>query len=89
MVVDTDAYLRSALFEEESFRPEQHCHRPIVIRDLTKRLGHILQKFEVHVSHEGDDVVDRDVVLIWGDDKRIITGADILGRLLSGITKQS
>lgn len=88
MVVDTDAYLRSALLEEESFQPEQHCHRPIVIRDLTKRLGHIIQQFEVQVSHEGDDVVDRDVVLIWGDDKRIITGADILGRLLSGITKE-
>lgn len=88
MVVDTDAYLRSALLEEASFKPAQHCHRPIVIRDLTKRLGHILQKFEVHVSHDGDDVVDRDVVLIWGDDKRIITGADILGRLLSGITKE-
>ncbi|MGJ8530230.1 DUF21 domain-containing protein [Maritalea sp.] len=88
MVVDTDAYLRSALLEETSFEPEQHCHRPIVIRDLTKRLGHILQQFEVHVAHEGDDVVDRDVVLIWGANKRIITGADILGRLLSGITKE-
>lgn len=88
MIVDTDAYLRSALLDDEGFQPERHCHRPIVIRDLTKRLGHILQQFEVHVSHEGDDVVDRDVVLIWGDEKRIITGADILGRLLSGITKQ-
>lgn len=89
IIVDTDAYLRGALLEEDSFLPEQHCHRPIVIRDLTKRLGHILQQFEVHVSHEGDDVIDRDVVLIWGDDKRIITGADILGRLLSGISKES
>lgn len=88
MVVDTDAYLRSALLEEDHFKPEQHCHRPIVIRDVTKRLGHILQQFEVQVAHEGDDVVDRDVVLIWGDNKRIITGADILGRLLSGITRE-
>lgn len=88
MIVDTDAYLRDALLEEGSFLPELHCHRPIVIHDRTKRLGHILQQFEVQVSHEGDDVVDRDVVLIWGDDKRIITGADILGRLLSGITKE-
>ena len=39
----------------------------------------VLRTVLVHVSHEGDDVVDRDVVLIWGDDKRIITGADILG----------
>lgn len=88
MIVDTDAYRRSALLEEQRFQPEQHCHRPIVIGDVAKRLGHIIQQFEVHVSHEGDDVVDRDVVLIWGDDKRIITGANILGRLLTGITKE-
>ncbi|MFD2205598.1 DUF21 domain-containing protein [Kiloniella antarctica] len=87
MVVDTDAYLRSALLDENSFQPEQHCHRPIVIRDSSKRLGHILQQFEVQATYKGDDVVDRDVVLIWGEDRRIITGADILGRLLSGITK--
>lgn len=89
MIVDTDAYLRSALLEEEDFHPERHCHRPIVVRDFTKRLGHILQQFEVQVTYEGDDVVDRDVVLLWGDERRIITGADILGRLLSGITKMT
>ncbi len=87
MVVDTDAYLRSALLEEENFQPERHCHRPIVIHDLTVRLGYILQQFEVQVTYDGDDVIDRDVVLIWGDEKKIITGADILGRLLSGISK--
>ena len=32
------------------------------------------------------DIIDRDSVLIWGDkEKRVITGADILGRLLHGI----
>lgn len=87
MVVDTDAYLRSALLEEETFQPEQHCHRPIVIRDVSKRLGHILQQFEVQAAYVGDNVIDRDVVLLWAGEKRIITGADILGRLLTGISR--
>ena len=32
-----------------------------------------------------DDVIDDDLILIWTDEKRVITGADILGRLLRGI----
>jgi metal transporter CNNM len=33
-------------------------------------------------------VVDEDLILLWTDaEKRIITGADILGRLLRGITR--
>ena len=32
-----------------------------------------------------DDVVDLDVILLWGSEKRMITGADLLGRLLRGI----
>jgi metal transporter CNNM len=32
-----------------------------------------------------DDVIDNDLILVWGVQKRIITGADLLGRLLRGI----
>jgi len=32
-----------------------------------------------------DDVIDDDLILIWFKEKRVITGADILGRLLRGI----
>jgi len=27
----------------------------------------------------GDDVIDNDLILVWGAQKRIITGADLLG----------
>jgi metal transporter CNNM len=30
-------------------------------------------------------VIDQDLILVWGKQRRIITGADILGRLLRGI----
>jgi metal transporter CNNM len=32
-------------------------------------------------------VVDEDIILFWGTDRRIITGSDILGRLLRGIAE--
>jgi len=33
-----------------------------------------------------DTPIEKDIVLVWGvDSKRIITGADILGKLLKGI----
>ena len=33
----------------------------------------------------GDDVIDNDLILVWGEQRRIITGSDLLGRLLRGI----
>jgi metal transporter CNNM len=34
-------------------------------------------------------VVDEDIILFWGDEqRRIITGSDVLGRLLRGIVQQ-
>jgi len=87
LAVDADGYLRNALLEPENFDPEKYCHRPIIIRDGSTRLGHILQKFEVQPGYQGDNVIDRDVVLLWTNEKRVITGADILGRLLAGISR--
>ncbi|NNC37098.1 MAG: DUF21 domain-containing protein [Hyphomonadaceae bacterium] len=87
LAVDTDAYLRSALLGTGSFDPEKYCHRPVIIEDSSVRLGQILQRFEVQAAYSGDNVIDRDIVLLWTDQRRVITGADILGRLLAGITR--
>ena len=51
-------------------------------------LGDIILRLKVHPTHADDDVVDEDIMLYWGETKRIITGSDILGRLLRGIVKQ-
>ncbi len=32
-----------------------------------------------------DDVIENDIILVWSTRKRIITGSDLLGRLLRGI----
>lgn len=48
-------------------------------------LGSVTLKLRVKPATLEDDVIDHDVILVWGKDKRVITGADILGRLLKGI----
>lgn len=88
-VLDADGFLRGALFELEHFHPNAFCHRPIIIRNPDLPLGKAISKLHVYLDRPGDDVVDQDIILLWADDeKRIITGADILGRLLRGITSR-
>ncbi|MDE0571232.1 MAG: Mg2+ and Co2+ transporter CorB, partial [Verrucomicrobiales bacterium] len=66
-----------------------YCHRPIVVKDASATLDTVLGEFVVEADDGEDDIIDRDVIIYWTDtDKRIITGADILGRLLKGIAKR-
>ena len=87
MVMDSDAFLRDALFRPHPFRPLAHCHRPIVSHDPHALLGELLTRFRVQSRGAGDDVVDQDIVLLWGEMRRVVTGSDILGRLMRGIVK--
>ena len=87
LLVDCDAYLRAALFDGTGFRPLAYCHRPIIVRNPATPLGEVIGRFRVKPEHGDDDVLDEDVILLWTDEKRIITGADILGRLLRGIVQ--
>lgn len=89
LVLDADCFLRHALFKSPPPDPFGYCHQPIVIEDASTRLDKILHRFEVQGTHPHDDVIDQDIVLLWGSSKRIITGADILGRLMRGISKKS
>ncbi len=84
VAVDSDGFLRDALFKEEGFNPFAHCHRPIVVTDLRQRLGNVLARLSAHRKAPDDDIVDHDLIVIWGATRRVITGADILGRLLRG-----
>lgn len=89
LVLDTDGFLRGALLTPETFDPIRFCHKPIIVHDPHVRLGSIIQQFEVQPAYAGDNVIDKDVVLMWSNEKRVITGADILGRLLAGISRTS
>jgi metal transporter CNNM len=83
-VLDAHHFLRDLLFKA-SVDPEIYWHRPIIVTDTRTPLGSVIGRMQVKPEHPEDDVIDNDLILVWGDQKRIITGADLLGRLLRGI----
>ena len=85
LVMNANAFLREAVFGEGPINPYVYCHRPIIVKDEKTLLGRVLSNLRVYPKSEIDDVVDNDLILIWSEEKRVITGADILGRLLRGI----
>lgn len=87
-VLNSDSFIRSYMLDHSTFNPYDHCFEPIVVKDDNYRLGHVLPRFKVDVEHKYDDVIDKDIIIFWGKEKHIITGADILGRLLHGIAKR-
>jgi metal transporter CNNM len=86
LVLDAHHFLRDALFKEVFVDLETYWHRPIVVTDMRTPLGEVIGRMKVKPEHSEDDVIDNDLILVWGTQKRIITGADLLGRLLRGIS---
>ncbi len=89
LVLDSDRFLRDVFLGPAEFDPYSSCHRPVVIQSASMPLGRVLRSLRVDAPESTeDDVIDQDVILLWGKDKRVLTGADLLGRLLRGITKR-
>jgi len=85
-ILNADGFLRDALDDKYAKGIYTYCHRPIVVKDGKMKLGEVLVNFKVRPESFEDDVIDNDIILYWGQkEKRIITGADFLGRLLRGI----
>ncbi len=87
-VLDADHFLRDALFNEVALDMDVYWHRPVIVTDMSARLGDVIGRMKVRPNHPEDDVIDNDLILVWGKQKRIITGSDLLGRLLRGISTQ-
>ena len=88
LLLDADAALRAALLDlDRPYDIYQYCRRPLVIRDTSKTIGEVIGYLKSIPSSCGveDSAIDYDAVLIWGEKPRIITGADVLGKLLKGI----
>ncbi len=86
LMLDSDGFLRHILMFED-VDPHRWCHRPVVIRDRESPLGEAI----IHLRLEpdtSDHVLDQDIILVWGEERRVITGADILGRLLRGVIER-
>jgi metal transporter CNNM len=84
-VLDSHHFLRDALFNQLDNDPAAYWHRPIVVRDMQTKLGDVIGRLKVAPERPGDDVIDNDLILVWGAQRRIITGSDLLGRLLRDI----
>ena len=84
-VLNAHHFLRDALFGELDTDPSTYWHRPIIVRDMNTRLGDVIGRMRVTPERPGDDVIDHDLILVWSAQKRIITGSDLLGRLLRNI----
>ena len=87
-VLDSHQFLRDALFDQLDVEPNTYWHRPIIVRDMKTKLGDVIGMLHVSPERPDDDVIDNDLILVWGVQRRIITGADLLGRLLRGIVVQ-
>ncbi len=84
LLLDADEFLRAVLFESEPVNPYDYCHRPIIIRDPASPLDHVIRLLQSG-KRDAAGVIEDDVVLVWLAQPKIITGADILQRLLNGI----
>ncbi|MEN8694716.1 MAG: DUF21 domain-containing protein [Akkermansiaceae bacterium] len=89
IVLDTTSFLSSLCAEGDGVDIYKHCHRPVIVDADDTHLDSVLGQFVVEADDSRDLVVDRDVVIFWtAETKRIVTGADIFGRLLKGIAKR-
>jgi hypothetical protein len=80
LLLNADRFLR-ALFSEESIDPHDHCVRPIVTKDPRTTLEQALMSVG---ATEGKPTDER-IILLWGEEKRIVTRADLLKRLFEGV----
>ncbi len=88
MAIDSGSFLRAAIYNKENFNPYRYCHHPIIVSDPKEKIGNVVHRLKVYPMNSEDDVIDDDLILYWNKDdpeKIIITGSDILGRLLRGI----
>ncbi|WP_114965323.1 DUF21 domain-containing protein [Alkalilacustris brevis] len=85
LAFNTDAFLRAALFDGPAFDPLAQCHVPIVAKRDETRLDVVLERLCAGRRKGEDSAIPHDLILLWGEDRRVITGADLLGRLLRGV----
>jgi hypothetical protein len=87
LVLDADAYLRAVMLDDGPVDGYRFCHRPILVKSPRTPLGDVILDLKRDFDTASNEVIDNDIVLLWTDtEKRVITGADILGRLLHGIS---
>jgi hypothetical protein len=85
LVLNANDFLRAVLFEHGRVNVRRFCHRPVVVDTTHVLLGNVLLQLMSTSSKVSEDVIEYDLVLVWAEQRRVITGSDILGRLLRGV----
>tara|TARA_R110000824_G_scaffold288508_6_gene476922 strand:- start:27644 stop:28705 length:1062 start_codon:yes stop_codon:yes gene_type:complete len=85
MVMNANEFLRVALFGDGQIDPADYCHKPVLATELNVLLGKVLSELTRNSISQSGSVIKNDLILIWSGQKRVITGSDILGRLLKGV----
>lgn len=88
-ILDADGFLRHMLFSGNATNPLDYCHRSVVVRNQKEPLGTVLGQLSFDRTLTGDHLIGNDTILLWTKQPRLITGADLLGRLLRGIIQRS
>ena len=86
LVLNSNDFLRAVLFGQERINIRHFCHRPVIVTNTHVMLGNVLSRLMATGNRGSEDVIEYDLVLVWAEQRRVITGSDILGRLLRGVT---
>lgn len=85
LVLNANEFLRAVFFEGKPVNPRHYCHHPVIVHDTRVLLGHVLSRLMEAGKNVPDDAIKHDLVLVWSEQRRVITGSDILARLLRGV----
>jgi CBS domain containing-hemolysin-like protein len=83
LVLDLSNMLREMVKTQQPATPFRFCHAPVILRDSRKLLGEAIGKLRFQKNGE-EDIIHPDIILLWDESPKILTGSDILGRLLQG-----
>jgi CBS domain containing-hemolysin-like protein len=87
--LNSDDLLRDLAYGNTTIDPEDYCHRPVIVMSPKTRLEEVIPKLRVYPENDKGEIIDQDVIIYWTDDeKRIMTGSDILARLLRGVVRR-
>jgi hypothetical protein len=81
-VLDAHHFLRDLLFNA-AVDPEIYWHRPIIVTDMRTPLGSVIGRMKVKAEHPEDDVIDNDLILVWGDQKTYHNRSQSFGTTLA------
>ena len=74
LALDADEFLRAALLDSEEVDIFTYCHRPLVVQDNEVSMGEVIGRLKSWKNHGSDNIIENDIVLLWGLKRRLSPG---------------